>query len=63
MNTDLTNRVFLYLTIKPSTMSKPIKKDRDAGTGQYVTKEYAEKHPKTTVTETQKPAPKPAKKK
>ena len=25
---------------------------RDAGSGQFVTKEYAEKHKKTTVTET-----------
>jgi hypothetical protein len=25
---------------------------RDAGTGRFVKKEYAEKHPKTTVTET-----------
>ena len=30
-------------------------KYRDAGTGQYVKKEYAEKHPKTTVKETDKP--------
>ncbi len=28
---------------------------RDAGTGQIVTKEYADKHPKTTVKETIKP--------
>lgn len=27
---------------------------RDAGTGQYVPKEYAVKHPKTTVKETDK---------
>ena len=27
---------------------------RDAGTGQYVTPKYAEKHPKTTVKETDK---------
>ena len=27
---------------------------RDAGTGRFVKKEYAEKHPKTTVTETLK---------
>lgn len=27
---------------------------RDAGTGQYVTKQYADKHPKTTVKETDK---------
>lgn len=32
---------------------------READKGQYVTKEYAEKHPKTTVKETEKrPAPK-----
>jgi hypothetical protein len=28
--------------------------NRDAGTGRFVKKEYAEKHPKTTVTETVK---------
>jgi hypothetical protein len=28
---------------------------RDAGSGQYVTKKYAEKHPKTTVVEHDKP--------
>lgn len=33
---------------------KKIKKARDAGTGRWVTKEYAEKHPKTTVVETVK---------
>lgn len=27
---------------------------RDAGTGRYVTKKYADKHPKTTVTERDK---------
>jgi hypothetical protein len=27
---------------------------RDAGTGQYVSGDYAEKHPKTTVKETNK---------
>jgi len=41
---------------------------RDAGDGQYVSKEYAEKHPKTTVKETDnkptsKPRPAPPKKK
>jgi hypothetical protein len=39
---------------------------RDAGTGQYVSKYYAEKHPKTTVSETNKISPKrkkPSKKK
>ena len=43
--------------------AKKIEKSRDAGTGQYVTEDYAKKHPKTTVTETQKPAPKPTTKK
>lgn len=33
---------------------KTITRHRDAGTGEYVTKEYAEKHPKTTVTEKDK---------
>jgi len=31
---------------------------RDAGTGQYIPKEQAEKHPKTTIKETDKIAPK-----
>ncbi len=35
---------------------------RDAGTGQYVTKKYAESHPKTTVSEP-RPNNKPSKKK
>lgn len=30
-------------------------KYRDAGSGQYVTEDYAKKHPKTTVKETDKP--------
>jgi hypothetical protein len=30
------------------------KLNRDAGTGRFVTEEYVEKHPKTTVTETRK---------
>lgn len=34
---------------------------RDAGSGEYVTKEYAEKHPKTTVKETDKTPKKPKK--
>lgn len=38
---------------KKSTTPPP--KYRDAGTGEYVTKEYADKHPKTTVKETTKP--------
>ena len=32
--------------------------NRDAGTGRYVTEEYAKKHPKTTVKETDKKTPK-----
>ena len=31
---------------------------RDAGTGKFVTEEYAKDHPKTTVTETNKITPK-----
>ncbi|MGA9698127.1 hypothetical protein ACVBEE_06685 [Acinetobacter sp. ANC 3781] len=31
------------------------KVSRDAGTGRFVTEKYAQKHPKTTVTETVKP--------
>lgn len=38
-------------SIKPST---PAPKYRDAGSGQYVPKPYADKHPKTTVKETVK---------
>ena len=34
---------------------------RDAGTGKYVSKEYAEKNPKTTDKETDKSKPKPSK--
>jgi len=35
-------------------MAKTTKVSMDAGTGQFVPKEYAERHPKTTVTETVK---------
>jgi hypothetical protein len=35
-------------------MSKIKKVSRDAGTGQFVTKKYADNHPKTTVKETVK---------
>jgi len=39
------------------------KQYRDAGTGRYVTKEYADKHPKTTISVTNsKPPNKPKKK-
>lgn len=37
---------------KKTTSTPP--KYRDADSGQYVRKEYAEKHPKTTVKETDK---------
>jgi len=30
---------------------KTVEHDRDAGTGMYVTKKYADNHPKTTVKE------------
>lgn len=36
---------------------------RDARTGQYVSEEYAKKNPNTTVKETDKKTPLPAKKK
>lgn len=38
-----------------SKKSTPPPKYRDAETGEFVTKQYAEKHPKTTVKETSKP--------
>jgi hypothetical protein len=38
-----------------SKKSTPPPKYRDAETGHYVPKEYADKHPKTTVKETSKP--------
>lgn len=37
-----------------ATKPQPPPKYRDAGDGQYVTKKYAESHPKTTVKETVK---------
>jgi|GEM_PF-1559606 len=36
----------------------PVPKYRDAGSGQYVKPGYAKSHPKTTVREVDKPAPK-----
>lgn len=33
---------------------KTVTRHRDAGDGQYVTKKYADKHPNTTVKETDK---------
>lgn len=43
---------------KNSIPSKIITNHRDAGTGQFVTKRYADSHPKTTVTERNKVDPK-----
>lgn len=42
--------------------TKKITNYRDAISGEYVTKEYAEKHKNTTVKETDKVQPKPKKK-
>ncbi|PZF73934.1 multidrug transporter [Taibaiella soli] len=42
--------------------SKPAPKYRDADTGQYTSKDYADKNPKTTVKETDKPKTPPKKK-
>lgn len=39
---------------KSSSKTTTVKVNRDAGTGQFVTKKYADNHPKTTVTETVK---------
>ncbi|GGF00294.1 hypothetical protein SAMN05443634_105180 [Chishuiella changwenlii] len=39
-------------------MAKKVVRYRDAESGQYVKKEYAEKNPKTTVKETDKVTPK-----
>lgn len=36
---------------KTGKPGNPHPQPQDAGTGKYVTKEYAEKHPKTTFTE------------
>ena len=51
------------LILKEIQMTKPKTNYRDAETGQYIPKEQAEKHPKTSVKETDKssnnkPAPK-----
>lgn len=40
---------------KDKKPAAPPPKYRDAGDGQYVTKKYADSHPKTTVKETEKP--------
>lgn len=41
-------------TKKENTKPTTVIHHRDAGTGLYVTKKYADKHPKTTVKETDK---------
>jgi hypothetical protein len=41
--------------------SKPAPKYRDADSGQYVTKKEADRNPKTTVKETDRPKPKKGK--
>ena len=38
-------------------MSKTVEKARDAGSGKFVTKDYAKSHPKTTVVEKVKVGP------
>lgn len=38
-------------------MAKTVEKARDAGTGKFVTKDYANSHPKTTVVEKVKVGP------
>lgn len=45
-----------YIMTTKKTTSKPgtTTHRRDAGTGLYITKKYADKHPKTTVKETDK---------
>lgn len=41
--------------------TRTVKHARSAKTGKYVTKEYAKKHPATTVVETDKVKPRPKK--
>jgi len=43
---------------KSSPPQKTVTNHRDAGSGQFVTKRYADSHPKTTVTERNKVDPK-----
>jgi hypothetical protein len=47
-------------TKKPAAPA-PVERHRDAGTGHYVTEKYADKNPKTTVKETDRPSPKKGK--
>lgn len=46
-----------FTNFKFITMSKTSKRGRDAGTGQFVSITYANKHPKTTVVENIKVGP------
>ncbi len=41
-------------TLPPELPGRVYPNYRDTGTGKYVSKQYAEKHPKTTVKETDK---------
>jgi hypothetical protein len=52
------NITTLLLAMKKNTAPKIVTNHRDAGTGLFVTKRYAEAHPKTTVTERNKVPPK-----
>ncbi len=46
---------FAILLLERIKMEFKMTKYRDAGTGRYVTKEFAKKHPGTTVGENSKP--------
>jgi hypothetical protein len=56
LNSNNTFELNVIHFIMAISKSKPAKKInyRDAESGEYVTKKYAEKHPKTTVKETDK---------
>lgn len=47
--------VFAILQLADIKMEFKMTKYRDAGTGRYVTKEFAKKHPGTTIGEHSKP--------
>lgn len=47
----------IVLTLNVFDMSKTVEKARDAGTGRFVTKEYAKSHPSRTVVEKVKVGP------
>jgi len=50
----LSDDIFMFHNLIFKQMAKTTTRHRDAGTGEYVTKKYADKHPKTTVKETDK---------